>query len=389
MRHHVVVLQCLVLAIMFHAPRVLLADGPGSDTSKWHIKDIYNYLSEAGEDLFDKEIREYCQFIIDSQDPKRGTFADEFDEYIYSVKAYYLLKRFGYEPKYRMAVRQQVGKDLHYGRVSDDSDVIVTDTIDPKLFKQWLDRVRTTYDAYDAGSLMGHFIHPHAMNIERDGKKLEDSPYIQVFHDWILENQGQNGFWNRPDDTDFNGWNGAMKMDSSLKIAGFNELPNASRMLKTILKYQNPEEGSFTAAGGCTNHNALHTLRQCSKRNNLVMWPEVFLAMERHMSYLERRWDPVTGLFRTPPGFDGPLDEFSTKIADSEAGNVVDYCTVLLRPENAQRIASTPSDGITPDRIRRLLVQATGLGALSRSKSKELAKARHEEKYGKEGSGAR
>jgi len=144
------------------------------DMSDWHIKDVYNYLSEAGEDLSGEETRKYCQFLIDCQDPAHGTFSDKFDDYIYSVRAYYLLKRFGYEPKYRLAVIQQVGKDLHYGRVSDASDTIVSDTIDPEIFRQWLDRVRATYDAYTAGSLMGHFIHPHAMNLEKEGKSPED-----------------------------------------------------------------------------------------------------------------------------------------------------------------------------------------------------------------------
>ncbi len=200
--------------------------------------------------------------------------------------------------------------------------VTIADTA--KVIGQWLNRVRANYNAYAAGSLIGHFIHPHAMNLALESKSVEDSPYVRTFRQWILENQSENGFWNRPDDTDFNGWNGTMKMDNALKTAGFDELPNADRMIRTILKYQNPEEGSFTAAGGCTNTNAMHTLRQCSKRSNLAAWPEVFLAMERHIGYLERRWDPETGLFRTPPGFDGPLDEFATKIAASEAGNAID-----------------------------------------------------------------
>jgi len=112
------------------------------------------------------------------------------------------------------------------------------------------------------------------------------------------------------------------------------------------------------------------------------MWPEVFMAMERHMNYLERRWDPETGLFRNTPGFNGPLNEFATNIASSEAGNVIGYCRILLQSANSERIAEESSSGITRDRIRALLVQATGLAELSESKTKELAKAKHEAKYG-------
>ena len=71
-----------------------------------------------------------------------------------------------------------------------------------------------------------------------------------------------------------------MKMDDALGAARI-ELPRQDRMIQTVLKHQDPEDANFTAAGGCTNHNAMHTLRQWSKRNDLLMWPEIFLAMER------------------------------------------------------------------------------------------------------------
>jgi hypothetical protein len=47
------------------------------------------------------------------------------------------------------------------------------------------------------------------------------------------------------------------------------------------------------------------------------------------------------------------------------------------------RIAEEALSGITRDRIRKLLIHATGLAALSKSKSKELTKAEHKNKYGK------
>ncbi len=374
MKHSTQGLLVPALAMAFLVSTPTWAGTPKVDTSEWHIKEIYNYLQEAGEDLYSEEIRRYCQFLIDSQDPERGTFSDKFGDYIYSVKAYYLLKRFGYEPQYPLAVLQQVGKDLHYGCVSDDSDVIVSETIAPERFRQWLDRVRATYDAYAAGSLIGHFIAPHVMNLKKAGKTIQDSPYIPVLQQWLLENQGENGFWNRPDDPDSNGWNGVMKMDQALGAAEL-KLPRQDRMLTTVLKYQDPADGTFTAAGGCTNHNALHTLRQWSKRNDLLMWPKIFLAMESFIDGLERRWDAETGLFRAPPGFNGAPDEWATKMADSEAGNVIGYCTILLKPENADRIASGAQEGITRDLIRSLLVRAIGLAKLSSDKSRELAKA--------------
>jgi hypothetical protein len=36
------------------------------------------------------------------------------------------------------------------------------------------------------------------MNLAMEGKSVEASPYVRVFRQWILENQGENGFWNRP-----------------------------------------------------------------------------------------------------------------------------------------------------------------------------------------------
>jgi hypothetical protein len=45
----------IVLAIALHAPAALRADTPDGNTSEWHIKDIYDYLASAGEDLSDEE----------------------------------------------------------------------------------------------------------------------------------------------------------------------------------------------------------------------------------------------------------------------------------------------------------------------------------------------
>jgi len=373
--------QGFVLTLLLQMP-LWGGEDPGQDQTEWKIKEIYQYLTTLGDELSQEDVDRYCQFIVDCQDPERGTFADKHDDYIYSVKAYHLLKRFGYEPRYRLAVIQQVGKDLHYGQVSDQSDVIVSDTIAPKLFRQWLDRVRDTYDAYAAGSLMGHFIAPHVMNLEQAGEPLEASPYIPVFQQWLLDNQGANGFWNRPDDTDFNGWNGVMKMDQALGDARIT-LPRQDRMLHTVLKHQDPNDANFTAAGGCTNHNALHTLRQWSKRNDLLMWREVFFAMERFANSAERRYDSVSGEFRSIPGFNNRPDFRATELVRMAVGNVIGYCRILLDPANQEKIenqlaSSDTDEQVTPERIRKLLVQAVGLHTLATERIKAHVQSERE-----------
>jgi len=332
--------QCLVtgllLVVSLHTIPVLTVGAPPKDSSSWNIKEIYEYLSVMGAELSKEDVARYCKFLVDSQEPKRGIFVDKFGNTIYSVKAYYLLKQFGYEPKYPLSVCQHVGKDLHYCQVDGQ---IITEQSSPEVFRQWLDKTRATYDAYAAGSLMGHFITPHVMNLEKAGKKLEDSPFIPVFQQWLLDNQGENGFWNRPDDTDFNGWNGVMKMDQALGAAHIT-LPRQDRMLRTVLKHQSPDDGNFTAAGGCTNHNALHTLRQWSKRNDLLMWQQIFLAMERFADLAERRYDPVSGDFRLVPGFTNRPDFRATELVHMAVGNIIGYCNILLDPASQQKMAS-------------------------------------------------
>ncbi len=377
------VLQQVVLLLAgagLHGTAMLPADihVPGPDSSQWDIRNVYNYLSTMGEELSDKDVSRYCRYLIDSQEPERGVFADRFGHTIYSVKAFYLLQRFGYTPRYPLSVCQHLGKDLHYCTVDDQ---IISESSDPELFRRWLDRVRDEYDAYAAGSLIGHFITPHVLNLKRSGRPLEQSPFLPVFRQWLLDNQGENGFWNRPDDTDFNGWNGVMKMDQALRLAEIT-LPRQDRMIRTVLKHQNPEDGNFTAAGGCTNHNALHTLRQWSKRNDLLMWPEIFLAMERFADSAERRYDPVSGDFRTIPGFDGRPDRHATQLVLMSVGNIDAYCRMLLDPSNQPKMAAQADQEhaphISPDRIRRLLVQVSGLAALAQQRIQSDLRAERE-----------
>ena len=55
MKHHIYGYLWLVLTVALFTPSELPAGAPNGDTSEWHIKDIYNYLSEAGEDLPDED----------------------------------------------------------------------------------------------------------------------------------------------------------------------------------------------------------------------------------------------------------------------------------------------------------------------------------------------
>jgi len=358
--------QSFVLIALLPALRVCAVETPTEDNSEWKIQEIYGYLSVVGDDLGKEKVARYCQFLVDSQEPEHGIFADKFGKTIYSVKAFYLLKRFGYKPKYPLSVTQHIGKDLHYSMVDGE---MISEKSSPETFRKWLDKTRDSYDAYAAGSLMGHFIAPHVMNLEMAGKSIEDSPFIPVFQQWLLDNQGENGFWNRPDDTDFNGWNGVMKMDQALGNAHI-KLPRQPQMIRTVLKHQDPQDSNFTAAGGCTNHNALHTLRQWSKRNELLMWQEIFLAMERFADSAERRYDPATGYFRGIPGFDNPPDFHATELVHLALGNILGYSKILLDPANREKMSSQKSlvsleEPITPERIRSLLVKAAGLHSLA------------------------
>ena len=67
------------------------------------------------------------------------------------------------------------------------------------------------------------------------------------------------------------------------------------------------------------------------------------------------------------------------------AGNVIEYCRILLNPENKTRLDKQQTrkgqDRITPDRIRSLLVRAVGIDALARDMVKQHLKAENDRKY--------
>ena len=118
------------------------------------------------------------------------------------------------------------------------------------------------------------------------------------------------------------------------------------------------------------------------------MWQQIFHAMQRHAGYVQKRFDPDTGLFRSPPGYDRPPDPATTRMTSSEVGNIIGYCRILLRPENAELIAvekQTLTAGqkpITREAVVDLLVQATGLSELAEKSYSEYVQAEHEKKYG-------
>jgi len=118
--------------------------------------------------------------------------------------------------------------------------------------------------------LRGHFIAPHVINLKRANKPVDKSPYVREFRRWLHANQKANGFWNHPNDSDYNSWNGMMKMDQSFGLVGL-PLLHPERMIRTVLKHQDHKGGTFTSAADCTNPNALHTLSHCSKDNGLIL----------------------------------------------------------------------------------------------------------------------
>jgi len=350
------------------------------DTSKWDIREIYEHLNVNGDKMPAEEAKMYAQFIVDSQKPDTGDFMDSSGNTVGSVKAYHLVGRFGLKPKYPLSVSGQ--------RARHEAGVEVSEGMSVADFRKWLEYVYKKYNAYSAGSLRGHFMEPHVFNLRIAGKPLESSPYIPVLREWLIENQGDHGFWNRPGDPDFNGWNGVMKMSGGIGKAGII-LPHPDKMVKTVLENQDPRLGTFNSEGGCTDHNALHVLRKRSIQDNLVMWQQVFRAMQRHAGYVQRRFDPDSGLFRSPPGFDRQPCIHTTRMTGSEVGNIIGYCKMLLSDEKAELIAvknqklTAGQKPIKREEIVDVMVQATGLGELAKESYAEYIQAEHEKKYGK------
>ena len=87
-------------------------------------------------------------------------------------------------------------------------------------------------------------------------------------------------------------------------------------------------------------------------------------------------------------GFDNKPDPRATELAGMAIGNVVQYSRILLEPGNNdlfdRQRKRTGEERITLNRVRRLLVRATGLSTLARDKVKEHMKEEAKRKYGQD-----
>ncbi len=371
---------CFVPLVLFSlSPFVHAADKAVSDdTGNWRFIDIIDYCRAHAGSMTPQEKKKYAEYIIGCQDPETGLFVGRFGTNEYSVKVYWILQTLGYKPKYPLAV-------CNNPETKDD----VSETMSRADFRKWMERMYETYDFYSCGSEIGHFIHPHCINLQNAGKDIQASPYVQEFKKWFRETQKPNGLWNKEGDPVHSCWNGLLKLDSTLGLTK-TEVPHADRLLTTIISKLDVEKAYF-GAGGCTQHNALNMMKHHCKRNGFLMWEEVFRCMETYMGCLERRFNPQSGYFRPPPGYDQPAGPEMTVNARNESGNVMAFCGTLLKPENAGVIdvkKQHPPAGdkpITQQRIVRLYIQASGMWHIADTKRKADVKAEHERKYGKAG----
>jgi hypothetical protein len=68
---------------------------------------------------------------------------------------------------------------------------------------------------------------------------------------------------------------------------------------------------------------SLQTLRQWSKRYDMLMWDDIFHAMERFTGNLEQRYDPVSGYFYPPSDSRQKPQLEATELAFVEIGDVI------------------------------------------------------------------
>ena len=147
--------QCILLLLwltVYIAPFTFCAETPVNIKHDWNIQEVYNFLGTLGDELSKEEIDEYCRFIINCQDPETGNFKDTSGKAIYSVKAFYRLRQFGYEAKYPLGVCS--GTDEDWGQIEGKP---VTEYLSPEEFRKWLEKIYVIEDAYAAGSSIGHF----------------------------------------------------------------------------------------------------------------------------------------------------------------------------------------------------------------------------------------
>jgi len=284
----------------------------------------------------DERVR-YAAFIRECQEPGHGLFVDRHGTCVYSAKACAMLKKLdGSRPKYRLAVCNDPSR----------TSSGVSESMGAAAFRDWLDRVRAEEHAYGAGSLIGHFIHPHCLNCRDRGESVRDSVYVREWRGWISRNQGANGLWNRPEEDDFMGWNGLLKMYGSFSCTG-TPVPNAETIMRTILRNRSDAKGSF-GPGQCTNYNACHLLAHLSADNNLLLCDEVVEAFEWFTACIAARRDPASGFFRRDdirPDEGGP-DAVGTWSASKQTEWIEAYCRHLLHPDRDAPPAAGQGTGL-------------------------------------------
>ena len=67
----------------------------------------------------------------------------------------------------------------------------------------------------------------------------------------------------------------------------------------------------------------------------------VFRPIQRHAGYVQRRFEPETGLFRSPPGFDRQPCIHATRMTGSEVGNIIGYCREVAPAETKPRLTGS------------------------------------------------
>ena len=106
--------------------------------------------------------------------------------------------------------------------------------------------------------------------------------------------------------------------------------------------------------------------------------------MELFANGLERRWDPKSGFFRPPPGFNQEPQFRATELASMAISNTIDYCRILLSTEHAnllqEQVVPKGEVPITAERITRLLVRSMGISSLAKIRVKEALEHEREQK---------
>jgi len=294
---------------------------PEGPPSSWHIEEVYNYCTACLDMLTPQEKKRYAEYLISCQDPKYGAFMDKYGGMIYSVKARSLLAALGdYKPRYPLAVCDPT---LFPEGVSEQ--------MGGAAFYKWIDRVFHEWDPYGAGSIVGHFLAPHCINLRERGGNIEDSEYVHAFRRWIRENQQKNGLWDPTGKyPTYLEWDGLFKMTETFGRTN-TPIPRPGRIIKTILACRNDADGNF-GPGRCTNYNALRLLGDLSVDNGGIYAEQILQAMEWYATCILSRYDAATGHFWPNDVWphEGDPNVTGTWSALHEAAAIRGYCRKLL-----------------------------------------------------------